>query len=142
MKQLSADTVRRIRDLKRDGLGNRAIAKELGISTASVHRYLCKKPDDPGAPPWTAENDRKVKERPPRDLPTTTNIAEAAIIAISPRRFEFSCSLLWQAMEVTRREWNWPELSPGDWIDTFLYYTMKQRGIILGGYQVVRRPGT
>ena len=45
-------------------------------------------------------------------------------------------------MEVTRREWGWNELSPSDWLDTFLYETMKQHGIILGSYvKLDRRKG-
>ena len=145
-KQLGAETVQRIRDLGEQGLGIRAIAKEVGVSPSTVHRYLFAKPDDPGAQPPSqapegATDGRGAKGRSTAGVQTTTNLEEAAIIAISPRRFELSSSLFWLAMEVTRREWNWPELSPQDWLDTYLYETMKQRGIILGSYMKVDRMG-
>ena len=62
---------------------------------------------------------------------------EASIITITPRRFETTSALLWQAKMVTEHEWHWPKLSMQDWLDTFLYYAFKQRGIILGGYVVL-----
>lgn len=67
----------------------------------------------------------------------TTKFEEAAVLTFVPRRFEVNSQLFAQAKLVTEREWGWPVLSPGDWLDTYLYFTMKQRGIILGAYQVV-----
>ena len=64
---------------------------------------------------------------------------EASIITITPRRFETTSALLWQAKMVTEYEWHWPKLSMQDWLDTFLYYAFKQRGIILGGYVVMSK---
>jgi len=105
-KQLGAETVQRIRELGAQGLGNRAIAKEVGVSTASVHRYLFAKPHDPGAPPSMAKgqtDSQDAKGRSSAGVKTTASLEEAAIITISPCRFELSFSLIWLAMEVTRR---------------------------------------
>lgn len=65
-------------------------------------------------------------------------LAEAVRVRIIPREFALdSSNLFWQAMEVAINEWGWPEdIRPQDFLDTYLYVTMKQRGIILGGYQV------
>jgi len=143
-KQLGIETVQRIRDLAEEGLGIRAIARGVGISPSSVHQYLVVKPNDPGAQPSPKVDEaptdgQGAKGHPSAGVKTTADLEEAAIIAISPRRFELTSSLLWQAMEVTRREWGWNELSPGDWLDTYLYETMRQRGILLGGYVKLER---
>ena len=70
---------------------------------------------------------------------TTASLEEASIITIVPKAFTTYSSILWQAKVATEREWNWPLLSPEDWLDTFIYECMKQRGIVLGAYQVVNR---
>ena len=41
---------------------------------------------------------------------TTTNIDEAAIIAIAPKEFKTSSILLWQAQKVAENLWNWPKI--------------------------------
>lgn len=67
----------------------------------------------------------------------TTNLADAAILTISPQTFTMSPTLIWQAREAAIREWGWPpDISPEDFLDTYLYISFKQRGIMLGGYQV------
>ena len=64
---------------------------------------------------------------------------EASIITITPRRFETTSALIWQAKLVTELEWGWPKFPMQDWLDTLLYITFKQRGILLGGYVVLDR---
>lgn len=69
---------------------------------------------------------------------SASSIQESISIAITPRRFEMSSTLLWQALNAAVQEWNWPkDMSPEDFLDTYLYYSFKQRGILLGGYQVL-----
>ena len=66
------------------------------------------------------------------------NIQESISVAITPRRFEMSSTLIWQALAAAIREWNWPkDITPEDFLDTYLYHSFKQRGILLGGYQVL-----
>ncbi|MBU2009264.1 MAG: hypothetical protein KJ624_05465 [Chloroflexi bacterium] len=68
----------------------------------------------------------------------TSDIAEAQTVTIVPKTFTMSSVLLWQAREAAIREWNWPaDISLEDFVDTYLYRSFKQRGIILGGYQVL-----
>ncbi len=89
-----------------------------------------------GATPASKESKRRATS----EAKPAASIAEANIVAISPKRFEMSSALLWQAREAAIREWNWPaDISPEDFLDTWLYESFKQRGIILGGYQVVRK---
>lgn len=64
------------------------------------------------------------------------NAAEANIIEVVSRRVEINSMLLQIAKKVTEEEWNWPVLEMGDWLDTFLFWTMKQKGIVIGAYQV------
>ncbi len=67
----------------------------------------------------------------------TTNLADAAILTVTPQTFTMSPTLIWQAREAAIREWGWdPAITPEDFLDTHLYYSFKQRGIVLGGYQV------
>ena len=67
----------------------------------------------------------------------TQVVEEANTFAVVPKRYEFASSLLWNAKAATEREWNWPELDLGDWLDTFLYEMMKRCGVMLRGYYVV-----
>lgn len=69
----------------------------------------------------------------------TTTLAEASMVAFVPKELRTTSTLLQIAKAVTEREWSWPEMEIGDWLDTYLFHTMKQRGIILGGYQVLTK---
>ena len=64
----------------------------------------------------------------------TKALTEASIVAIVPRRLEVNSVLLLVAKKVTEREWGWPEMEVGIWLDNFLYHTMRQHGIIIGSY--------
>ncbi len=69
---------------------------------------------------------------------STMILAEANKVTISPRAFSMASSLLWTAMQAAISEWGWPgDMSPEDFLDTYLYLSFKQRGIVLGGYQVL-----
>lgn len=69
---------------------------------------------------------------------TTPNLADAVSVTIVPKTMTINSTLFQIAKVVTEREWNWPEMEPGDWLDTYLYETMKQRGVTIGAYHVVR----
>ena len=96
-----------------------------------------------------AENEPLVAKEPVAEPPPakpkrekiaqTITLEEANVIAFVPKELRTTSTLLQMAKVVTEREWGWPVLEIGDWIDTYLFYTMKQRGIILGGYQVIER---
>ena len=69
-------------------------------------------------------------------------LAESTSVMISPKTFQMSSALLWQAREAAIVEWDWDaDLSVEDFLDTYLYVSFKQRGIILGGYQVIGKEG-
>ena len=40
----------------------------------------------------------------------TTNIDEAAVIAVAPKEFRTSSILLWQARKIADNDWNWPKI--------------------------------
>jgi hypothetical protein len=40
----------------------------------------------------------------------TTDIDDAAIIAVAPKEFKTSSILLWQAQKVAENRWNWPKI--------------------------------
>ena len=72
------------------------------------------------------------------DALSTANLAQASFLTISPKQFTMTSTLLWQAREAAIREWGWdPNITPEDFLDTYLYVSFKQQGIILGAYQVV-----
>ncbi|MFA5391743.1 MAG: hypothetical protein WC331_10015 [Candidatus Omnitrophota bacterium] len=73
-------------------------------------------------------------------MKVTADIGEAVAVTIAPKRFEMESTLLWQAREVAIREWDWPtDISPGDFLDTYLFESFKQRGVMLGAYQIIDR---
>ena len=66
------------------------------------------------------------------------NLAEASTVIVSPKQFTMTSTLLWQARDAAIREWGWdPNITPEDFLDTYLYVSFKQQRIILGAYQVV-----
>ena len=72
------------------------------------------------------------------DAVPTTNPSEASLVTITPKQFTMSSDILWQARRAAIKEWGWdPNISLEDFLDTYLYISFKQRGIILGGYRVV-----
>lgn len=64
---------------------------------------------------------------------------DSALLVVSPQRFEVNSMILWQAKAITEREWGWPSMTPGDWLDTFIFMLMKKFGIVMGGY-IVHEP--
>lgn len=141
---ISREKVDQIFQLRSQGLSKEAIAKQLGIGYGTVVGYLqqggdpFKTPEGTTSPEGTQGKATTSAKRAAPVAPARV-LDEATTVIVSPRRFEIDSVLLWQAKAVTEREWNWPQLSPGDWLDTFLYHMMRAHGIILGAYQVVRR---
>ena len=121
-----------------------AIARRLKIGRPTVERYLAGAPDGDTTPavPENGNAPAPQATRPtaPRTLPVTQNLSEAVIVTIQPRRFEMNSIILWQAMEATVREWDWPVMPPADWLATYLYESFRQRGIVLDAYTVTQIP--
>lgn len=72
------------------------------------------------------------------------NIREAARVRFIPKEFVLEASpILFQAMEVAANEWHWPaEMTPQDFLETYIYRTMKQLGYTLHGYVKNDEPGS
>lgn len=108
---------------------------------AQVH--ACNPYLKPAAPPENGDQPEQPTPKAPGALAPgkvgkgTATLAEANVVAFVPRRLEVSSLLLMVAKEVTEREWGWPEMQVGDWLDTYLYWTLRQRGIVVGAYQVI-----
>lgn len=69
--------------------------------------------------------------------PSARSIRDAVRIRIIPQILTMNSTLLWLAMEAAINEWEWPQnITPEEFVDTYLYLSFKQRGITLGGYQV------
>jgi len=108
----------KIASIRKANVGRASIAKEVKIKHKSSPQ------DGSGAESKT--------------LSKTANLDNAVAVAIAPRRFEMDSALLWQARAAAIKEWDWPnDIEPGDFLDTFLFEAFKQRGIILGAYQVI-----
>ena len=81
----------------------------------------------------------------PTGAKLTNNISEAVSLSITPKAFTMNSSLLWAAMEAVKREWHWPaNMTPEQFLDTFLYESLKQRGLLISSYTVLwpQTPGT
>jgi hypothetical protein len=77
-------------------------------------------------------------QRPYAGTERAKNLDDSVSVTIAPKTFTMSPTLIWQAREAAIREWGWPaDISPEDFLDTFIYIAFKQRGIMLGGYQVI-----
>lgn len=71
----------------------------------------------------------------------TDNLLEANAIVIVPKVMQVSSSLLPVAMAVTEQEWNWPKMSVDDWLDTYLYHTLRANGIVIGAWHKISDDG-
>lgn len=67
----------------------------------------------------------------------TDAVADAVRIRVIPREFILDVgNIFWRAMQVAINEWHWPQdISPQDFLDTYLYVTLKHFDIILDGYE-------
>lgn len=71
--------------------------------------------------------------------PRSTTLQGSVRTSILPKAFSMSSTILWQAMNAAINEWGWPaDITPEMFLDAYLYISFKQRGIILGGYSVIR----
>lgn len=77
-------------------------------------------------------------EAPRQAMTVTKNPAEAAMVTIAPKTFTMSSAVFWMAMDAVKREWGWPkDMPPQEFLDYYLIETLKDYGIILGGYVVL-----
>lgn len=73
-----------------------------------------------------------------KGIKVAATLAEAQTVTIYPKSFTMSSSLVWQAREAAIRELNWPaDITPEDFLDTWIYLSFKAQGILLGGYQLI-----
>ena len=71
--------------------------------------------------------------------PKSSTLQGSVRTTILPKAFSMSSTILWQAMNAAINEWGWPaDITPEMFLDAYLYISFKQRGIILGGYSVIR----
>lgn len=109
--------------------------KELGLGKNSAYVYFQEYKKNHGGAP---------SQPPPRStkqVPATPSaqLGEAVRVTVTPKSFTTSSSMLWQAMQVAINEWGWPaDMTPDHFLDAYLYISMKQRGVILGGYTIIR----
>ncbi len=128
-------------------LDQRKMTKEGRVRSLSNTDGNGHKPEDEAVPAQSDEvktgKQAPEKARPPASGSTrvATNLAEAVSITIIPKTITINSMLFHQAKRVTEIEWGWPGYEPGDWLDTLLFVTFAQRGIILGAYQVLKKGG-
>ena len=108
-------------------------------------RYYERRKNDRRSGDGVEDGDASVKNNgaKPASQKTTTarTIEEAALLTVVPKSFVVNSSLVWQAKYVTEREFNWKHTDDiGEWLDTYLWWTMKKLGVVLGGYVVERSP--
>lgn len=86
-----------------------------------------------------AKNDTHAPRGGKAKTPTLAkSLDEAAFISIVPKEVRISSTLFHITKHVTEKEWNWPVMEEGEWLDTFFYQIMRKFNIVLGGYQVVK----
>ena len=146
-QRLSDEKKAKIYELLAAGRSKASIAREIGVTWSTVRKY---QKEENGEGEGTARDDSEKTNHKgngasphPRQQPGkfAATLEEAASVLIAPNQFTTSSTLIWQAKLVTEKEWGWPEMPLGDWLDTYLWFTMKQRGVILGGYIVEAKPG-
>lgn len=72
---------------------------------------------------------------------TTTSLERATTLVVKPQKMEINSMLFQIAKKICEIEWGWPELSPEDWLDTYLFETMRQRGYLIGAYMKIGGDG-
>ena len=93
--------------------------------------------DDGNSPNPTKTSSKPTKTTTQPKVYQTHDPSEAQTYQIVPRAFTMSSTMLWMAKRAAVSEWGWdPELTMEDFLDTYLYISFKQRGIVLGGYTV------
>ena len=108
----------------------------LGIKAKTLREYfrLFQKGEGPSSGGGSAD------QRPCAGTERAKDLGDSVSVTITPKTFTMSPTLVWQAREAAIREWGWPaDISPEDFLDTFIYIAFKQRGILLGGYQVMTK---
>ncbi len=62
-------------------------------------------------------------------------------MGVAPKSFTVNSTLVMQAKYVTEKEWGWkPTENIGDWLDTFIWWSMRKFGVTIDGY-VIERSG-
>lgn len=66
---------------------------------------------------------------------TTTSPEEANVFVIKPLKYDINSLFILIAKHICENEWKWPEMSVSQWLDSYLFHTMRQRGYVIGAYQ-------
>ncbi len=72
---------------------------------------------------------------PPQAMKAAPSAEVATFFRVVPQSFTISSQLLQICKALCEQEWGWPQMSMQDFLDTFLYMAMEQRGYIIGAWQ-------
>lgn len=153
-KELTKEDIEKIRSSE-DGYNK--LAKQFGVNNTRIeaikkaeslekaYKYAKGKPEKVGDKPSAdtpPANSSDAKPKPAGTKKTTFMktelLEEANILEIMPKVLTFSSATAWLAKRFTELEWGWPVMDMGDWLDTYIYHTLKQRGVTLG-YHIENR---
>lgn len=93
-------------------------------------------------PPWTQRTKEEKglssvgsQKQTAQTVQMTTVLGDATQLRFTPRFFSVNLTpILQQAPVVAKKEWDWPEMTLEDFLDTIVYHFFKDRGIRLGAY--------
>lgn len=153
--KISPSMTETVLKLHAEGKGVRRIADEMGVGKTSVVTVLDKAKDGtlPPPPPESAvsagvappapEASKKPVAKPDKKKTGPITVRPTAVdpianLIVSPQRpFTVNSTLIWFAKQIAEREWGWPEYEIGDFIDTFLYYSLRNSGYNILAYEKI-----
>ncbi len=94
-------------------------------------------PQDSQGSPGTTKV-QKPREEP---LKATLSPEEANVFVIRPQKYEINSLFILIAKHICENEWKWPEKTVSQWLDLYLFHTMRQRGYVIGAYQKLEEVG-
>ena len=137
--QVKELTQEQVKEIFESELGQLKLAKQFGVGPERIQaikhsetledayefaaKAIPKKPRASKAEPKTSATHTLVK---------TENLEDANVLQVVPTVKQFSSVVLFLAKTYTEKEWNWPQMDVGDWIDTYIYHTLRQHGVTLG----------
>ena len=143
-QEVGVGTARRDQAFELFDQGNRPSSPEvkaLGLKSKTLYNYFqeWKKAQGlVGEVPAHNGNGNQPSQKAGK-APLTTQFEGAAYLQIQPRTFTMTSTIIWQAQEAAINVWGWPEdMTVEQFLNTFIYIAFKQRGILLGGYQVIK----
>ncbi len=100
-------------------------------------------PGSPGSPPGSQESLGVTNVQKPREdvLKPAPSPEQANVFVIRPQKYEINSLFILIAKHICENEWKWPEMSMSQWLDSYLFHTMRQRGYVIGAYQKLEEVG-